>query len=68
MHFEFGVESSKFVLTSVHVNAGLRSYIFDGSYNRSDCEFVMTGFYASHILDDFELLYRHFLNFFIFFE
>ena len=61
--FEFGVQSSKFVLTSVHVDTGLKSLIFDGSYNRSYCKFVLSGFYASHALNDFEVLYRHFLNF-----
>ena len=63
VHFEFGIESGKFVLISVHVDAGLKPHIFDGSYNRSEYEFVMTRFYASYVLQNFELLYRRFLNF-----
>ena len=45
--FEFGVESSKFVLKALNVDAELKAHIFDGSYNRLD----------------FEIWYRHHMDF-----
>ena len=63
LQFEFGVELSKFVLKILNIDEGLTAHLFDGSYNRSDCEFVMVGFYTSQVLDDFEIWYRHYMDF-----
>lgn len=63
VHFNFGVSSGKVILTSLHVDDGLKAHIFDGSYNHSECEFVICGFYATWLVDNFELLYQHFFNF-----
>ena len=61
--FEFEVELSKFVLKTLNIDEGLTAHLFDGSYNRSDCEFIMVGFSASQVLDDFELWYWHYMDF-----
>ena len=61
--FEFGVESSKFVLKALNVDEGLTAHLFDGSYNCLDCEFVMVDFFASQVLDDFEIWYQHYMDF-----
>lgn len=61
--FEFGVKSSKFVLKGLKVHAALKAHVFDGSYNRLECEFVVTGFFASQVLDAFKIGYQHYINF-----
>ena len=41
----------------------LTAHLFDRSYNRLDCEFVMVDFFASQVLDNFEIWYQHYMDF-----
>ena len=63
VNFEFKVESRNLVLKSFDIDGVLKAPVFDGSYNHSECEFVIVNFFASQVLEDFCLFYRHFLNF-----